>query len=89
MPTRSALIQLIEWCPRWQRRSSPTQRDVAASTQTDLAISDLPSRPSGPATPKVHRSLQPEIRQAEPWRQAWLLDADAQQDPARIERLTR
>ena len=88
--TRSALIQIIEWCPRrGHQRSDTSPRDANATPQSDLAIPDLPAARHRPTTPDTQRALQPDVRQSEPWRQAWLLDAEAQHDPARIERLTR
>lgn len=86
---RIALIQLVEWFPRAQQRRLETHhRRLEAAARDDRAIDSQPSEHRRPTCQIAHRTLMPDMRQCEPWRQAALLDA-SQRDASEIERLSR
>ena len=86
---RSALIQLVEWFPRAQQRRLETRdRRSEAATRDGRAIDSQPSEQRRPTGQADHRTLMPDMRQCEPWRQAALRDT-SQNDAGEIERLSR
>ena len=84
---KTTLHHLFSWCPRsGQTRLDKRERHAQAEMN---ALPATGSQLTEHIDAVVHRTLSPDLRQCEPWRQATLLDVAARNDPERHKRLTR